>query len=663
MAACVLPTPVAAQDADAARGARIYTPADLARYAPQTALDMVRRIPGFSLESGDQGSRGLGQASQNVLVNGQRISGKTNDAISTLSRIDADQVVRIEILDGATLDVPGLSGEVANVVYEGGGVSGTWRYQATLRERIADNFIDGSATLSGGDVAERWSLAAETNRRRQGNFGPELLFSPDGTLLVSREEVARYDSFRPRVSGSYTRRFADGSDLSLSGAGGLGVQRNRTDGTIAPVEGDALNERFEGSEDEWNLEVGADYAFDLGAGRLKLIGLQRFEHSPTSDLFGVIGADFARFERVVDESESIARGEYGWATGGADWGLSLEGAFNQLDSEGVFIDLPVDGPEMATDFAPNTIAEQRAEAIVSFSRPLGPRVSLQANAGGEVSRIVADGGEARTYANPKGSAALSWRASDRLTVDASVERVVDQLNFFDFLATVDIQNDADRARNDAIRPPTRWVGRVQGIVKLGAWGSVTPFLAGQRIEGIIEAIPIDDDREALGNAGNATRWSAGGEGTLLLAPLGLPGARLDFDVSFGDSRFVDPLLLTPRALGGQTYSRFNFDFRHDLPGTAIAYGGSFYAEDEEGNYRLDQFTNRFNAGPRVSIFAEHKNLWRGMQANLEISNLLQTNDRFDRIAYVDRRDGPIAFIERQDRAFGRVVRFTLSGSF
>ena len=37
------------------------------------------------------------------------------------------------------------------------------------------------------------------------------------------------------------------------------------------------------TEDEHNYEIGADYEFDLGAGRLKLIGLHRFESSPTSD--------------------------------------------------------------------------------------------------------------------------------------------------------------------------------------------------------------------------------------------------------------------------------------------------------------------------------------------------------------------------------------------
>ena len=656
------PDSAVVDDADAAAGARVYTLADLAQYAPQTALDMVRRIPGFSLEGGSRG-RGLGQANQNVLINGARISGKSNDAVSVLSRIDADQVIRIEIVDGASLDVPGLTGEVANVVYEPGGVSGTWRWNAQLRERIADDFLDGSVSLSGGGTNDRWSMSVGTNRGRQGNFGPEIVRAPDGTLLVTREEISRFNGDSPRIAGSYSRSFDSGTEMSLNGAAGLGFQRNSTEGVVTLADGTTFTERSTGQEDEWSVEVGGDVAFDLGGGRLKLIGLQRAEHSPTIDTFGRVGGALARFDRTIDESESIVRGEYGWSAGPADWEVSLEGARNTLTATSLLVQTPVDEPPLTTAFPDSEIGEWRGEAIASLSRPLANNLSLQVNGGAEISQIAADGGEPRRYVNPKGLASLNWRASERLTLDASIERRVDQLNFFDFLATVDVRDDTDRGRNNAISPPTRWIARAEAVVRLGEWGSVTPSLSWQRIEGVIEAIPIDADTEALGNAGNATRWGAGVEGTLLLAPLGVNGARIDFNLDVGDSRFIDPLLGVPRALNGQTYSRINVSFRHDIAGSPFAYGGSVFTQDEEGRFRLDQFANRFNGGPRVNAFVEHKNLGGGVQARVEASNLLQSSDRFERIAYVDRRDGPVAFTESQVRDFGRVVRLQISGSF
>jgi hypothetical protein len=61
-------------------GARIFTLDDFRQYAPRTALEMVSRIPGFAIRGDDDGARGFGQAEGNVLINGQRVSGKSNGA-------------------------------------------------------------------------------------------------------------------------------------------------------------------------------------------------------------------------------------------------------------------------------------------------------------------------------------------------------------------------------------------------------------------------------------------------------------------------------------------------------------------------------------------------------------------------------------------------------
>ena len=78
-ASLVATAPVLAQPpATAAPSAatRVYTPADFARFAPKTAFDMLAQVPSFTIRSADQ-ERGLGQASENVLINGQRITDKS----------------------------------------------------------------------------------------------------------------------------------------------------------------------------------------------------------------------------------------------------------------------------------------------------------------------------------------------------------------------------------------------------------------------------------------------------------------------------------------------------------------------------------------------------------------------------------------------------------
>jgi hypothetical protein len=52
-------------------GSRKFDPDFFAAYAPVTALDMVRRIPGFSIDQGE-GRRGFGENAGNVLIDGDR---------------------------------------------------------------------------------------------------------------------------------------------------------------------------------------------------------------------------------------------------------------------------------------------------------------------------------------------------------------------------------------------------------------------------------------------------------------------------------------------------------------------------------------------------------------------------------------------------------------
>src|SRR5690349_5612467 len=91
------PPPVAPPSATV-QGRQSYTAADFARFAPKTALDMLNNVPGFLIRADESGARGLGQATDNVLVNSQRLSSKSDDLFAQLQRIPAASVVRIDIV-------------------------------------------------------------------------------------------------------------------------------------------------------------------------------------------------------------------------------------------------------------------------------------------------------------------------------------------------------------------------------------------------------------------------------------------------------------------------------------------------------------------------------------------------------------------------------------
>src|SRR5690349_11083213 len=72
-------------------GGQVYTPEDFARFAPRSALDMLNQVPGFDIITTDQG-RGLGQASDNVIINGERVASKSESLFDVLQRIPAARV-------------------------------------------------------------------------------------------------------------------------------------------------------------------------------------------------------------------------------------------------------------------------------------------------------------------------------------------------------------------------------------------------------------------------------------------------------------------------------------------------------------------------------------------------------------------------------------------
>ncbi|HYN45364.1 MAG TPA: TonB-dependent receptor plug domain-containing protein, partial [Allosphingosinicella sp.] len=212
------PPPVAADPA-APQGARSYTPADFARFAPRTALDMLNNVPGFSINAGDTERRGLGEATSNVLINGERFTGRSTDIQTELGRISAANVTRIDIADGATFNISGLSGQVANIITSSRGLSGSFAWRPQIRaRRTPPRLLDGEVNIAGAIGGTDFTLGLRNVSRRNGNAGPELVTDPAGAILDRRDEVLFVDEDGPRISGTLRRAFGDGSILNANAA-------------------------------------------------------------------------------------------------------------------------------------------------------------------------------------------------------------------------------------------------------------------------------------------------------------------------------------------------------------------------------------------------------------------------------------------------------------
>ena len=667
------PPPIAAE-APTVQGGRTYTPEDFVRFSPRNALDMLNQVPGFAIVAADTDRRGLGQASGNVLINGERFSGKSTDIFTELRRISAANVARIEVVDGATLNIAGLSGQVANVVTVSRGLSGNyiWRPQQRARQtpfRWSNAELSLNGSLSGWD----YGVSFRNDSYRNGNAGPELVATPAGDILDRRDEVLSVNGDQPRLSGTVRRTFGDGSILNANAAFGLFLNRveevSLRSGPGQPDRNRNLRER----ENEHNYEVGGDYEFGLAGGRLKLIGLHRFEHSPFTQTLVQTFADGRptvgqRFTQVADETETIARGEFRWS-GGGDWQLSLEGALNALDIENGLFERNAAGEFVPVPF-PNsagTVEEQRAEALLTWGRPLSPNVTLQLSGGGEYSQLTQTGagGLSRTFYRPKGFINLAWRPRPSLDVSARIERVVGQLNFFDFVASANVSGGFANAGNVNLVPPQSWDAQVQATRNLGPWGTATARLYGRLITDVVDIIPIGAAGQAPGNVDGTARvfglqWTS----TFNFDPVGWRGAKLDLNLQFQDTSLVDPLTGLRRPINENMERQIEVNFRHDVPSSDWAYGASYFQFRQAPLFRLDERWQFLDTQGNLGLFVEHKDVL-GLTVRAGVDNLLGTNESFSRIFFDGRRNAAesnVRFIEDRDRFYGPIFTFTISGT-
>jgi hypothetical protein len=653
---------------------RTFTPEDFARFAPRSALDMARQIPGFSIRQGD-GARGLGAADTNVLINGRRISGKSNGPVAALQRIPTEEVVRLELVDGASLDIGGLTGQVLNVITRNsGGISGQFRWSPQVRTfGTPARLRDGSVSIAGSGEKTEWNAALRSNEGYTGNRGPELVFDGTGALIDDRFETERTSSQTISFAGGYTRTADNANVLNLTGeVNGFfrrGEEISERSGSISPVDRTRI---FENGEDEFNFEVGADYQFALGGGRLKLIGYHRYEDSPTFDsvitLFDDGGVPVGTvFTRDSDEGETIARAEYSIPGLGGDLLFAAEGVRNFLEINSALEVIDEEGNLQPVDFdgATARVDEDRADLGVTYSRSLARNLQFQASAGAEYSRISQTGeaGLTRDFYRPKGFVALDWKVSDQVNLAGRIERVVGQLNFFDFIATVDLNQDREDVTNAQLVPQQSWVFEVEAAIGLGALGSLNlrPFY--EDITDIVDQIPIEGGGQAPGNLPSAEFFGVDGTLTLLSEGLGWRGTRLDWNFFFSDSSVRDPLLGDFRLLSGNTLVNTGINLRHDLQGTQWALGGGADWNELAPNARLDEVALRSFSFPGfVSAFVENKDV-AGLTLRATVGNLANRKDRFDRTVFADRSIGLVDFIENRERNFGTFFTLDVEGSF
>lgn len=681
-----MPPPVPS-DMPAPPGGERYTPADFARFAPKNALDILNQVPGFSIVSTDQG-RGLGEANTNVLVNGERLALKSETIFDRLQKISVDKVVRIEIVDGASLKIPGLSGQVANIVTRAGGMTGQFEWDTRFRPGyVRPEWFGGNVSVSGSTKTLEYTVALNNNNGRGAIKGPTDITDGSGAHVEHREGhlANRFDN--PKVSASLKWDGPGNSVAHLNASYALiFFDSTNTDDRTVPAGYDGhdyypydddlgLGPRhrdYDPHERNHNYEIGGDFEFHLGPGRLKLIGLDRYDWDHYREDVVFTYADGrprtgGRYSSVNTTREKIARAEYKWRLLGGDWQLSGEGAFNRYNGTAKLFDLDPSGAFTEIPFPAGTggVTEDRYESILTHSRELAHNLSLQLGVGGEYSQLSQTGsrGLTRTFWRPKGSASVAWTPHKGLDISLKLARVVGQLSFGDFLARVDLDQTNGSAGNVNLVPPQSWELNFEAKKDLAAWGTTTLKLYGKRYQDYIEWIPLPGGVESRGNIDQASIYGVEWVSTIKLDPLGWKGAKIDADLTWEHSSLRDPLTFVTHQFSNEQDRRANVTLRDDLPHSNWAWGAGVQYNRTLPYYRMFEVGINYEGPAYTLAFVENKNVL-GLDVRAQVFNVTNGRHIFRRTVYDAFRDtGNVLFNEDADQAVGFIYSLAVKGKF
>ena len=332
------------------------------------------------------------------------------------------------------------------------------------------------------------------------------------------------------------------------------------------------------------------------------------------------------------------------------------------------------------------VKENRYEIFANHTYNFSPAAVLQSTLIGEFSKISSltvpivgeniERSKNFSFLKPRVDFKYDFTNRDQLRVTA--EKNVSQLDFQNFVASYDVNNDILRLGNTGIVPEKSWNYNLVYEHRFpNDAGAIQIELFYRDLTDYIELVDFTEFENGSGNqipradldlisrSGNIPKARSYGvktTGSVRLGFFGLPNAVASVDYTWDDSNVEDQFSGVQRPFKWKSEHEVTFNFRHDITDLGLSYGFKGTIKSDSSRHEIDQVASTDN-GDLYEAFAE-LNIGNNMRLIFMFEHITDrkytTNMRFynDHIRYND-----LNRLERRDWRYVREWSVFLQGTF
>ncbi|MGA0608206.1 TonB-dependent receptor plug domain-containing protein [Phenylobacterium sp. VNQ135] len=674
--AAVAAAPPAAVQAAPQQGVISYPPSFFQGQQASNAAEMLARVPGFTLDTGDS-VRGFEGAAGNVLIDGQRPTSKSDNLEEILRRVPVSAVERIDIIRGGApgIDMQGKS-VLANVVRkQGASFRGLF---AVANNHLWDgrNMHGMRLELSGGDGQRTWETTIRYGYGNDdgGQFGPYVRIAPNGSIVRRADYEAESDGVQQTITAGYSQPLLGGR-ITLNGRAFW--DNWKSENTVRFSDPVDRVDNFTSPYDEFETEFGARYNRDFGPRtKLEAVLLRSDSDFHSLDLAQTPGRlDEFRNERTYNETIGRAVLKH-QRSSALSFEAGGEAALNKLDSQSVAF---VNGAPQALSAADVQVEELRGEAFAKAVWRPAPQWTIDGGLRFEASEISSDGDVVleKTLSFLKPRLAVAWQPVPSTQIRARVERVVGQLNFDDFVAGADFEEGTGvSVGNPDLNPERAWVAEVAAEQRFWKSGALTLTYRHSELQDVIDRGPVFVDRinpdtgrperlvfDRPTNIGDGTKDELTVTLQVPSEPLGWTGGVLQGELNKRWSKVADPTTLTSREISRLRPLEWEARYTQDLPKWNASVGVAVFGGWSQTTYRYNSITDVKLHNAYITTWID-KRLRPDLILRVEYQNLGERGIRVNTQAFSpDRRTGSLLYTDDRDLTPGRSLYVRVRKTF